>query len=254
MIRIAAVKYLNTLPLLNGLEQSPLKDRVTLLLEHPADCASLLLNRQVDIALCPIGALVALDSYHTITNYGIGCEGAVRTVAIYSHLPLSKLKFVQLYPESNSSNLLARVLENEFWHYDIEFGFDVPPHLGRQDVGRLCIGDMCFEMEKEYAHICDLGSAWKEHTGMPFVFAAWTSLDPVAKDLVNALNAAFELGVRQIPTMHIPEEWHHAEPRAYLERHISYHLDDAKRKSMQTFIHLAQNVEITRLHAAQSTP
>ena len=91
-LHLAAVKYLNTLPMLHGLQNSTENSLFELHLEHPAECARKLIEGEVEIALCPVGALVDLPSYHIVSKYGIACQGPVRTVSIYSHAPLQDLK------------------------------------------------------------------------------------------------------------------------------------------------------------------
>ncbi len=239
--RIAAVSYVNTLPFLYGLQQPMLREMVDVVLAHPARCAELLQNGEVDIALCPVGALPELERYHVITDYCIGCDGPVRTVSIYSHKPLSELTHVVLFPESRTSNLLAQILNKEYWHLSIEFlpGLPVSPLLPVSP-GFLCIGDICFQKEKEFAYRTDLGQSWKYLTGLPFAFACWVSRNKIEDEVVQSLNTAFAEGIRNIDHLNFPPGMDEAVLRDYLKKNISFKFDKKKKEAMEKFFEVCK--------------
>ena len=53
-IRITAVSYLNTKPLLYGLFKSKLSGKIDLQLDIPSDCALKLKNGEADLGLVPV--------------------------------------------------------------------------------------------------------------------------------------------------------------------------------------------------------
>ncbi|HLF65880.1 MAG TPA: menaquinone biosynthesis protein [Saprospiraceae bacterium] len=267
--RIAAVSYVNTLPFLYGLQRPEMQEMVDVILAHPARCADLLEKGEVDIALCPVGALPELGTYHVITDYCIGCDGPVRTVSIYSNKPLSELTHVILFPESRTSNLLVQILNTEYWKYDIEFlpGAPdpelvdrVPPEastvaqgpfspvssISSGSSGFLFIGDICFQKEKEYAYRTDLGQSWKEWTGMPFAFACWVSRERIEDHVAETLNAAFAAGIKNIDNLVYPPEMEAAVLREYLKKNISYELDAGKKEAMGRFLELTPGPSLTK--------
>ncbi|MDX1406898.1 MAG: menaquinone biosynthesis protein [Saprospiraceae bacterium] len=249
-MRIAAVKYHNTLPFLSGLRQSDLAAEIEIVLDHPANCAVLLGRGEVDIALCPVGALVDFDRYFLITDFGIGCDGAVRTVAVYSHVPVEQLRHVVLTPSSRTSNLLVQLLEQAYWRIGLTFHTN-DDDLDPSQTGYLHIGDTCFTAEKDYRHICDLGASWKQHTGLPFVFACWTSLTPVEPELESRLSAAFGQGVRQLDQLVSAAGFNGVDLQSYLKYHIHFRLDARKRKAMQLFLNAVRNLPTLPTYAVQ---
>lgn len=249
-MRLAAVEYLNTLPFLHGLREHAPTAKYELVLGHPARCAELLLAGDVDIALCPIGALIGNENFRIIGDYGIGCDGAVRTVCVYSDAPLESLRHIRLSPASRTSNILVQVLNAYFWKHDINFSSSAGDTA---TTGQLCIGDRCFEMEQRYKYRVDLGQAWKDCTGMPFLFAAWVAVNPVPAEIVLELNSAFALGTGAIAQMPVAHSYPGVDPRAYLSENISYAIDQPKRASLAHFLEMAQQLQTIPAYAAQGT-
>ncbi|RLD19489.1 MAG: ABC transporter substrate-binding protein [Bacteroidetes bacterium] len=251
-IGLAAVKYLNTLPMLHGLKHSPHSGRFDLHLEDPAECARMLLEGEVDIALCPVGALIDIAGYHIVSQYGIACKGPVRTVSIYSDQPLEELKVVRLYSESRSSNLLARILDQKLWKLGLQFigpdddGPDLP-------TGHLVIGDACFDRETEFQHITDLGDAWMKLTGLPFLFACWVSIKPVDDDIRDILDNAFSFGIADLENLDLPQSQIHVDLHHYLKHHIRYRIDAKTLDGMTKFINYVGDLDVSS-HNATQTP
>jgi len=240
--RVAAVSYANTIPFLHGLAMPMLRDRVDVHVVPPADCAAMLVRGEVEIALCPVGAFPTLVNPRILTDYCIGCDGPVRTVSIFSKKPLRELDCVVLSPESRTSNLLVQVLEREFWKIGLKF-LSEAPEISPDRIGHLHIGDKCFAMEDLYRYQTDLGAEWKRATGLPFVFACWTSLGEIDVNFESVLNQAFRAGVDDIDRL-IHGKAHDAmELRTYLKKHISFHFTDDKRKALDHFLILLSNLQ-----------
>ena len=86
--RIGAVSYLNTRPLLLGLAHEGFKNRIDLVKSYPAKIAQDLLSGQIDIGLVPVAIIPQLTHPHIISNYVIGTNGAVASVALFSEVPI----------------------------------------------------------------------------------------------------------------------------------------------------------------------
>lgn len=114
-IRITAVSYLNTKPLLYGLLNSPLADQVELSLDIPSECARKLKAGEVDLALTPVAIIPELPTWHLVSDYCIGAVGSVKTVNLYSELPVEALKTVYLDHHSRTSVALVQLLFKEYW-------------------------------------------------------------------------------------------------------------------------------------------
>ena len=96
-IRIGAVSYLNTKPLLYGLQQESIRDQVEISLDYPAKIAAMLENDSIDVGLVPVAILPRLKEFHIISDYCIGCDGPVGSVAIFSEIPLEKVSCLSMH-------------------------------------------------------------------------------------------------------------------------------------------------------------
>lgn len=169
--RLGCVSYLNTKPLIAGLEDDP---RFDLRFAVPARLPRMLLENEVDLALCPVFDLFAHPGrLEAVPVGGIASDGETLTVKLFSRVPLAQVKTVAADPDSHTSVNLLRVL----WHK--RHGF-MP---GLRSVGEtestdavLLIGDKVITRAPDasaFPWTLDLGAAWKEATGLPFVFAVW---------------------------------------------------------------------------------
>ena len=244
MYRLSAVSYLNTKPFLVGLENSPLKEQISLELAIPSQTAAHLIEGKVDIGLVPVAILPQLSQYEIITNYCIGAVGAVKTVAIYSQVPLQEVKTVYLDYHSRTSIRLAQILCEHHWKIYPTF---LPAFNGYEkeikgETAGVIIGDRAIRWAKNYRYEYDLAEAWQKMTGLPFVFAAWVARKKIAPNFEVALNKAFDKGMEQIEevaTIYI-KQYPEFDVLAYLQKYISYDLDVPKRKALDLFLQYIQ--------------
>ena len=82
------MSYLNTKPLVYGLEKGLMKDAIELVYDYPSRVAAMLMNDEIDVGLVPVAIIPKLKQAHIITDYCIGSEGEVASVCIFSELPL----------------------------------------------------------------------------------------------------------------------------------------------------------------------
>lgn len=239
-IKIVAVSYLNTKPLLYGLLKSPLAAQIDLQLNIPSECARKLKNGEADLGLIPVAGIPELDSPRIVSNFCIGAQGTVRTVCIFSERPLEEVKRIYLDYHSRTSVALTKILLRDYWHLSPELlpaqpGFE--EEIGGKTAG-LIIGDRAIGMEARFPYIYDLGEAWMEHTGLPFVFAAWVSNKRMDADFLRQFNEALENGVRQIPELMylLPSPAPGFDLQAYFTENIRYELDEPKRLALEMFL------------------
>jgi len=90
-IKIGIVNYLNTRPLIYGLERPPISEMIEIKGDYPSRVASMLISSEVDIALVPVAVLPSLPEYHIVGNYCIGTEGEIASVALFSEVPLGEI-------------------------------------------------------------------------------------------------------------------------------------------------------------------
>lgn len=244
-IRIGAVSYLNTRPLLFGLKRSGLMDRVEVIEAYPARVASMLLNDEVDVGLVPVAITPQLKESHIITDYCIGADGEVASVAIFSEVPLEQTEKILLDYQSRTSVNLAKVLLKEYWQHDpvLENAReDFRSHISGTTAG-VVIGDRALEQRKISRYCYDLGTAWKAYTGYPFVFAAWVANKELPEDFQDAFNRANAYGISHIAEVVAAEKPYPTyDLTEYYTRNISYGLDANKRKGLALFLDKLQQL------------
>jgi chorismate dehydratase len=74
-IRVGAVSYLNTKPLVYGFEQGMMADSVDLKIDFPSKIASMLLEDEIDVGLVPVAIIPELKEYNIISDYCNGFDG-----------------------------------------------------------------------------------------------------------------------------------------------------------------------------------
>ena len=119
-IRVGIVNYLNTKPLMYGLQRPPVNDKIELIGAYPARLAQMLINNEIDVGLIPVAAIPELPSYHIVGNYCIGTEGEIASVCLFSEVPMNEIKKVYLDYQSRSSVALLKWLMKEYWGIDPE--------------------------------------------------------------------------------------------------------------------------------------
>jgi chorismate dehydratase len=238
-MRLSAVSYLNTKPFIYGIYKSQLSEHIDLSLDIPSLCAQKLLKGEVDIALTPIAIIPELPQAYIISDYCIGSNGPVRTVCIYSHTPLEQIKRVYLDFHSRTSVMLTRILFENYWKLNPEFIAAEPGYEQKieGDTAGLVIGDRTMGLDAHYPYVYDLGQAWTEWTGLPFVFAAWVSTKPVHPEFVRQFNEALQTGLDHLPElMKILPTVPGFDLEDYYRHNISYDLDDNKWRALHLFL------------------
>lgn len=173
-IRLGAVSYLNTLPLIEGLGK--LSD-LSITLTAPARLIDLLMERAVEVALASvIDAQRAAEPVAILPVGMIGSDGPTLTVRLFSRVPIERITRVHADIESHTSVALLRVLLAErFGLTPTVVDFD-PDHPTPEAESILLIGDKVITHPATaalYPHQLDLGEAWRDWTGLPFVYAVW---------------------------------------------------------------------------------
>lgn len=246
LYRISAVSYLNTKPFLYGLYSSPLIEYLDISLAPPSTCAENLLEGVADLALIPVGALVDLPEYHIVSDYCIGAQGPVKTVCLFSQVPIESVEKVLLDYQSRTSVALIQVLMDNYWKKQVEY-IAASPGFTEQITGNqaaVVIGDKTMDLLDRHPYIYDLSEIWEKYTeGLPFVFAVWVSKRPMDPLFVSLFNQALEQGVNRICDLIkiLPHTHPGFSIKEYLENNISYSLDDRKKEALSRFLLLIKN-------------
>lgn len=236
---IAAVSYLNTKPLLYGLLNSPLAEKLNLILDIPSECARRLTEGKVDLALIPTAVIPQIPDAVLFSDYCIGAKSNVKTVGIFSFKPIDQLDRLILDFHSRTSVLLVQILLKEYWQLNPTFvagtaGFEKQI---AENTGGLIIGDRTMGLHEKYPYFYDLGEAWRNHTGLPFVFAAWVSNQKVEESFMLSFNEAMKNGVASIPELLLllPDSQAGFDLKSYFSNHIYYHLDTEMKAGLHLF-------------------
>jgi chorismate dehydratase len=177
-IRIGAVSFLNTRPLVHGLETS--HSEYALSFDTPSNLAEKLRLEELEVGLIPVVEHFRGVGESFVPGIGIASDGPARTVKLYSRVPLESLRDVAVDARSRTSVALLRIVLAERFGVYPDF-YSHRPDLNemlRAHEAALLIGDMAFQ-DDGAPLVLDLGAAWKELTGLPFVFAVWTAREGV---------------------------------------------------------------------------
>lgn len=249
-VRIAAVSYLNTLPMVYGLQHHPIANDIELMLAVPSACAQLLREGKADLVLLPVGALSTCPGATFLSDYCIGAEDVVETVCIFSHVPLACVQKLYLDPDSRTSVLLARILLQAYWDLHLSLA-PLPTHLldlgSEQNAAVLLIGDKVFEYRARYEYTYDLAHAWHTLTNLPMVFAVWATLHcPLDEQFRALFNEAMQFGFAHIrealQDYKLPAFLSEANAMDYLTHRISYTFDAPKQKALALYLQKVQQL------------
>jgi chorismate dehydratase len=271
--KVTAVSYLNTKPFLYGIFQHSIQHNIELSLNIPSVCAAKLQSGEVDLALIPVATIPQLSDPHIISDYCIGAVGAVKTVCLYSQVPIEDVETVYLDFHSKTSVQLTKILFQKYWK-------QTPKYISTEDVTRttspcygdnvartnssshedtegwyfehihgttaaLAIGDKTMGMSEKYKYTYDLAEIWLEWTGLPFVFAAWVSNKKLPDDFIKKFNEALHIGLDHIQELIyiLPTQYFHFDLKEYFTKNISYNLDDAKKLGLKRFFSELKELE-----------
>jgi chorismate dehydratase len=237
-IKVGIVNYLNTKPLIFGIQHSPVAENLLLIEDYPANVAKMLKEGSIDVGLVPVAVIPHLQEYHIITDYCIGCTGPVASVAIFSEVPIDRIEKVLLDYQSRTSVALAKVLLRKYWQIEPELIDTKADYRGaiKGTTAGVVIGDRALEQRKVSPYIYDLGEAWIDFTGLPFVFAAWVSNKPLPADFIAAFNEANKKGLENINNVVAGIPYNVFDLHKYYTEHISYELTQEKRRGLDQFL------------------
>ena len=187
-IRVGAVSYLNTKPLIYGFER--FAPDAELVLDYPSKLADALAAGTLDVALIPSIEFFQDPTYTIVSDACIGCRGPVLSVKALFRVPPAAVRTLALDAGSRTSAVLAQILLDDM--------YGVRPELSELAIGAsaaeahadavVVIGDRAIRESVDASHsdadiesrsdsttVWDLGQRWCQWTGLPFVFAAWAA-------------------------------------------------------------------------------
>ncbi|HKE33396.1 MAG TPA: menaquinone biosynthesis protein [Candidatus Angelobacter sp.] len=255
-LRISAISYLNTAPLMwnfeNGESAQSLKQHFQFSYTIPSHCADALKAGTADIGIIPVAAYTTIPDLVIVPDVAIACKNQVRSILLVSKVPLEKIRSVATDSSSRTSSALVQIFLKKF--VGVKAGFtsqapDLREMLRWHDAG-LLIGDVALQAQTAGRYVYDLAEEWRRWTYMPFVFAFWA----VRKAALENLNAGVNLArvfqqSRDCGLQHIDEITHTwagrlnlstETIREYLTTNIDYLLDEENLKGLKLFYRYAE--------------
>lgn len=244
-LRIGAVNYLNTRPLVYGLER--LAPQAQLCFDVPSRLADRLAAGELDVALIPSIEFFQDPSYVIVSDACIGCRGPVMSVKLFSRTPIERIRTLALDEGSRTSVALVRILLRERHGLEPEL---VPLPLGRS-LGEtsadavLLIGDRAMRSSGgPFAEVWDLGDEWCRWAELPFVFAMWAAragveLGGVETALAEARRQGLahleEIAAREAAALGLSRP----ECVSYLRDNLYFYLGPGELRGLETFYQYA---------------
>jgi len=180
MLRIGEINYLNCTPLFTSLRSNfPLSD-YEFVAGHPSQLNAKLRGGEID--LCPSSSIEYArnpDLYVILPDLSISSKGPVRSVLLFSKMPIEALDgaSIGLTSESETSVILLKILLSRKYSFTNRYARvdAIDQTLSPEHDALLLIGDKALlaATQKRSGYIYDLGELWYEFTGRPFVFALW---------------------------------------------------------------------------------
>jgi len=252
-VRLGAVSYLNTLPLIEGLQACA---DLRLTLAAPSRLLPMLESGDVDLARAPVvDALRAGPELEAVPAGAIGSDGATLSVRLYSTKPFEQVDRIHADADSHTSVALAKLILKgrfgatpDFIDFDARERVETSGEAVEWPPAMLMIGDKVVTDSPpavRYPHQIDLGEAWRERTGLPFVYAVW--MRRAAAPITQRESAAAALLARQrrynatrldwIVTRRAPaRRWPAALAREYHGERLRYDIADAPRRAIDRFL------------------
>jgi cyclic dehypoxanthinyl futalosine synthase len=251
-LRLAAVSFLNARPITWGLERGLGEERVELSFDLPARCAERLERGEVDLGLIPTASYAAMPGeLRIVPGIAIAGFGPVRTVLLVGEVPWTEMKEIALDGASRSSAMLLRLLARErgLAPRFREVAHDAVVDAAGGTTGALVIGDAGFVASGRFPHVLDLGAAWRELTGLPFVYAVWAGRPgAVGSAEVALLQQSLAAGLADRPAIaRAHAEAHGGDPAVYaqyLTHSIRYGLGSEELSGLGAFFDRARAADL----------
>jgi len=260
MLRISAISFLNTAPLMWDFEHGEtaeiLKKHFQFSYTIPSHCAEELKQGAADIGIIPVAAYTTIPDLVIVPDVAIASKNAVRSILLVSKVPVEKIRSVATDSSSRTSAALVQIFLRKFVGVDAGFSPQQPnlkEMLRWHDAGML-IGDPALQAETRGYHVYDLAEEWRRWTYLPFVFAFWAVRKAALQQAAGEVNISqvFQRS-RDHGLQHIPEiantwsEKLHLDAetiREYLASNIDFSLDAENLQGLQLFYRYAEECNV----------
>ncbi len=242
-MRVSAVSYLNTWPLVWGFLHGEQRGLYDFRFDLPAVCAQAVAEGDADIGLVPCAEVERLG-LDFLPDLGIACEGPVRSILLVSKKPFREIQTLAADSSSRTSVALTRILLRERYGCLPRISRQAPAleeMLADSDAA-LIIGDPALHLDPATLpyEVLDLGAEWTGFTGLPMVFAVWAGrAENLARADRGAFLASYRYGVTRLDEIVRQAEVERAFPQAvsreYLTRYIQFELTPRHLEGLRLF-------------------
>jgi len=200
-MKLGRIGYINCYPVYGAIDRGEVTLPADLVTGTPAELNDLLVAGELDVSV--ISAIEYARHRRDLVllpDLAISCDGAVRSVVLFSRVRTPELDgaTVLVTASSRTSVALLELLCRERWQVRPRFAqaraeaSDLDALAGLPHDAVLVIGDPALLLAERdaYPYRVDLGSAWKEWTGLPFVFAVWAARRTTRPGAVGAVHQA----------------------------------------------------------------
>ncbi len=263
-LRISAISYLNTAPLMWDFEHGNLAAEFDISYTVPSQCADDLAAGSADIGIIPAAAYPSVPGLVILPGVAIASRCPVRSILLVSKVPLDKIRSIALDSSSLTSAALTKILFARWWGKDRTFtpmAPDLEKMMQEHDAG-LLIGDPALKVDRSRYFTYDLAEEWIRLTAKSFVFAFWAVRQAALRDAAESLDLASifqesrDHGLQAENVQRTAREWaprvglSEADVKSYLTENIYYDLDPAGLDGLRLFYRYAE--ECGALPAAPS--
>jgi chorismate dehydratase len=250
-LRISAISFLNTVPLMWDFGHGPAAANFEISYTLPSQCAAELQAGTTDIGIIPAAAYAQIPDLVIIPEVAIAARRPVRSILVVSKVPVENIRTLALDTSSMTSVALTKILF-ERWLGGGRTFTSMAPDLNamlREHDACLVIGDTALQVDRRKYVTLDLAEEWIRFTGKPFVFAFWAirraALAGAPADLAAIFQASRDRGVMPGSVAAIALEWSgrlglsEADIHSYLTENIYYQLDRGCLDGLQLFYRYA---------------
>jgi len=243
-IKVGAVSYLNTKPMVHLFEEGHLSDSFEFMFDYPSKVAQKLVDNEIDLGLVPVAVIPQIQNPHIVSPFCIATDGEVASVCLFSDVPLDQVETILLDYQSKSSVGLLKILLRHHWKINPELTNANPGYENQivKTTAGLVIGDRALLKRKTAKYVFDLGLAWKEMTGLPFVFAVWLANKELSQAFLSEFNNTIEKGLNHIPEIAASLNFEAYDLLHYYNHNINYRLDDKKRAAIDKYLSLLKEI------------
>ena len=254
-LRISAISFLNTAPLMWDFEHGAAGKDFEIEYTIPSECAAALAASRADIGIIPAITYAQIPGLVILPNLAIASKNRVRSILLVSKRHIEDIRTVATDTSSRTSVALMQVLFAKFFGGQRK----LTPHrpdlveMLKDHDAALLIGDSALQisMHDSQYQLYDLGHDWHRLTGKPFVFALWAvrmdalHRQPQGMNLIQIFQQSRDHGLLPENIEMLARGWSpklgmsEAEVATYLTENIHYYLDRENHAGLQLFLSYA---------------